>query len=139
MTTSLEEIVKVRGLEPGDLDAALGLWVATEGLGLNESDSREALLRFLARNPGQSAVAEAREGEGAARVVGAVLCGHDGRRGALHHLAVDPSHRGRGLGSELIEHALAALRREGIPRCNIYLYDDNEDGARFCGALGGVR
>ncbi|MEX0586364.1 MAG: hypothetical protein WD176_06955, partial [Pirellulales bacterium] len=66
-----------------DYDEVVALWEATEGVGLNESDSRENIARFLARNPGLSMVARV-----GGQIGGAVLCGHDGRRGYLHHLAV---------------------------------------------------
>jgi putative acetyltransferase len=119
--------VRIRELVASDLDAALALWSRTEGLGLNESDTPDALRAFLRRNPGLSAVAAAAGGS----LVGAVLCGHDGRRGAVHHLAVAAPYRRRGVAGRLLAHCLDGLRRAGIPRCNVYLYDDNEEGARF--------
>jgi putative acetyltransferase len=64
-------------------------------------------------------------------LVGAILCGHDGRRGAIHHLAVAPAYRRRGVGSDLLEYCLRRLREAEIPRCNLFLYDDNEVGRRF--------
>jgi putative acetyltransferase len=109
-----------------DLEAVLGLWAQTEGEGLNESDTPEQLRAFLDRNPGLSLVA--RDGP---RLVGAVLCGHDGRRGYLHHLAVVPGYRGHGLGRQMVETCLAALATLGILKCNIFLYADNETGQKF--------
>ena len=66
-----------------DYDAVFALWRRSEGVGLNESDTRAAIASFLRRNPRHSFIAE-KQG----RIIGAVLCGHDGRRGYLHHLAV---------------------------------------------------
>jgi ribosomal protein S18 acetylase RimI-like enzyme len=109
-----------------DYDEVLRLWQNTEGVGLNESDTRPAIAAYLRRNRGMSFVA--RDGE---RLVGAVLCGHDGRRGYLHHLAVAPSHRRKGLGTKLVGRCLAELKRIGILKCNIFLYADNVSGARF--------
>jgi putative acetyltransferase len=83
-------------------------------------------MRFLARNPGLSAVATT-----ARELVGAILCGHDGRRGGIHHLAVAPAYRRRGVGSDLLEYCVSRLREADIPRCNLFLYDDNEVGRRF--------
>jgi ribosomal protein S18 acetylase RimI-like enzyme len=123
---STQRAVTIRELLPSDLDGALELWSRSDGIGLNESDSRDALLRFLARNPGLSAVAL-----DAAQIVGAVLCGHDGRRGTIHHLAIAPAYRRRGIGSSLLEYSLSRLREASIPRCNLFLYDDNEDGRLF--------
>jgi putative acetyltransferase len=122
-----EADVRIRAFAAADYRAARALWETTEGLGLNESDTEEAVTRFLARNPGQSAIAIAPDGA----VAGAVLCGHDGRRGYLHHLAVAKPHRGRGLGRRLVAWCFERLAAEGIPRCNVFVYDENGAGRAF--------
>lgn len=109
-----------------DFDAVIALWQGTEGVGLNESDTRPAIASYLSRNRGMSFVA--RSGDA---IVGAVLCGHDGRRGYLHHLAVAPAHRRRGLGKKLVDSCLAQLVPLGILKCNIFLFADNADGLAF--------
>jgi putative acetyltransferase len=109
-----------------DYEAVLRLWRETEGVGLNESDTRDRVAAFLARNPGLSRVALRGDS-----IVGAVLCGHDGRRGYLHHLAVAQSQRKLGLGKALVEACLADLARRDISKCNIFLFADNADGEAF--------
>jgi N-acetylglutamate synthase len=109
-----------------DFDQVISLWQETEGVGLNESDSRECIAQFLTRNRGMSFVV--RDGH---EIIGAVLCGHDGRRGYLHHLAVAKPHRNRGIGKKLVEACLAQLERAGILKCNIFLYANNEAGEAF--------
>lgn len=116
---------------PADLAEALELWAQTEGVGLNESDVPDALTRFLARNPEHSRVA--RDGQ---RMVAAVLCGHDGRRGFLYHLAVAPEYRRHGLGKELVAQCLAALREAGIQKCNALVYCHNDGGRQFWEQMG---
>jgi ribosomal protein S18 acetylase RimI-like enzyme len=117
----------IRPLMTGDLPAALALWRQTEGLGLGESDTLEALTLFLARNPGMSCMASAPDGD----LVGAVLCGDDGRRGYLHHLAVRRDLRRRGIARALLAHCFAQLADRRIAKCNIFLFSDNTDGERF--------
>lgn len=109
-----------------DYDAAYALWSAAEGIGLSEADTRDNIGRFLGHNPGLSFVAE----EGGA-LAGAVLCGFDGRRGYLHHLAVAPSFRRRGVGSGLARRSLDALGGLGVRKCHIFVIADNEEGKRF--------
>lgn len=110
-----------------DYEDAIALWQGCDGIGLSAADSREAIARYLARNPGMSFVA--READG--RLVGAVLCGHDGRRGYLHHLAVAPGSRKHGLGRALVERCMDALLREGIDRCHLFVFRDNTPGQAF--------
>ncbi len=113
-------------MAPGDYEEVRALWEATEHIGLNESDEREAVELFLRRNPLCSLVAAAQ-----GRIVGAVLVGHDGRRGYLHHLAVRGEWRGRGIGTALVEQGLAGLRKTGILKCNIFVFLDNGEGMNF--------
>lgn len=113
-------------MTPDDLPEVIELWTVTEGVGLNESDSVPALTVFLARNPGLSRVAREEN-----KIVAAVLCGHDGRRGFLYHLAVAAEYRGQGLGTALVEQCLAALAELGIQKCNALVYNHNVQGQRF--------
>lgn len=116
----------VSPMAENDLAAVVVLWSQTEGVGLNESDTPEQLRAYLKRNPGLSLVI--RDG---VQIVGAVLCGHDGRRGYLNHLAIRPEYRRRGLGSQMVETCLASLKSIGILKCNIFLYAGNELGEQF--------
>jgi len=109
-----------------DYEDVLRLWQNSEGVGLSESDSRTEIASFLKRNRGMSFVARAGN-----EMVGAVLCGHDGRRGCLYHLAVASSHRRNGLGSALVARCVAELERCGILKCNVFFYRRNANGERF--------
>jgi putative acetyltransferase len=122
----------VESLALKDYEAVVAFWQTQEGIGLNESDDRASIERYLLRNPGMSFVARNRLGA----IIGAVLCGHDGRRGYLHHLAVENACRRRGLGKMLVERCLSQLAASGIPKCNIFLFNDNENGRHFWERLG---
>jgi ribosomal protein S18 acetylase RimI-like enzyme len=111
---------------PADYDDVWALWRSAPGIGLSEADERGAIERYLLRNPGMSFVARA---DG--RLAGAVLCGHDGRRGYLHHLAVDPAFRGRGLGRQLVARCLAGLHAAGVAKCHLFVRRSNPAAAGF--------
>jgi len=123
--------ILIRAMVAADYDAVIALWRATEGIGLSEADERPAIAEYLERNLGLSRVAFRGQD-----LVGAVLCGHDGRRGYVHHLAVVPSERGHGLGSLLAEQCLDGLRALGIGKANIFVYAANSEGQAFWRASG---
>lgn len=115
-----------------DYDDVIALWQGTEGVGLSAADSRPAIESYLERNPGMSFVARGPDGA----LVGAVLCGHDGRRGFLHHLAVRAECRGQGIGTALAQHCLEALRAAGIDKCHLFVFQQNESGKAFWSKIG---
>ena len=114
-----------------DYAEVIALWQSSEGVGLSSADSPERIAAYLARNPGLSFVIRV-DGE----LVGAVLCGHDGRRGYLHHLAVRPDQRGRGIGRALVDACMQALAREGIDKCHLFVFKENVDGLAFWRKVG---
>ena len=115
-----------------DYAAARALWLATEGVGLGPGDSEAEVHTFLERNAGLSLVAH--EGD---VVVAAVLCGHDGRRGFLYHLAVAPGHRRRGLGRAIVARCLDALAAAGIRRGQASVFATNAPARSFWASVGG--
>lgn len=121
----------IRPLTAADYQAVRTLWESCEGVGLNDADRPAALRAYLERNPGMSFVACR-----ANAVVGAVLCGHDGRRGYLNHLAVAPSFRRRGLARRLVAHSLEALEKAGIGKCHLFIFSANPEGRRFWQKIG---
>lgn len=127
----LNDSVELRPMQIEDYDEVRFLWESCDGVGLHDpSDSRDQIAFYLERNAGLSLVAVCQS-----RIVAAVLCGHDGRRGYLSHLAVDVEHRGQGIGKGIVEKCLQGLA-EFVSGCNIRLYDDNVSGAEFWSALG---
>ncbi len=109
----------------------LSLWKRCEGIGRSDADSEEAIRTYLERNPGMSFVAKVGDD-----IVGAVLGGHDGRRGYIYHLGVDASWRRRGIARQLVENCLNALRVCGIRKTHIFIFTDNETGTAFWKSIG---
>ncbi len=118
--------VTIRPFEVSDHPAARALWDRTPGVGLSVADEAEPVAAYLRRNPGLSFVAMA-DGN----LAGTVLCGHDGRRGLIHHLVTDAAYRRRGIGRSLLLHALAGLSAAGIGKCHLLVYRDNAEGIAF--------
>jgi N-acetylglutamate synthase len=124
-------VIDYRPITVADIPAALEMWTGMAGITLREADTPEMLARYLRRNPGMSILAQ--DGP---RVVGTSLAGHDGRRGYLHHVAVHPDYRRRGIGRTLVEKCLAALLDDGILKCHLFVNTDNVEGKQFWRVLG---
>lgn len=117
----------IRKFTTEDYDAARQLWVHTPGMGLNTTDdSQEGILRYLGRNPTTCFIAEE-----AGEIIGTILAGHDGRRGFIYHLAVHPEKRHNGIGTQLVERSMEALRKEGIHKVALVVFAGNEGGNAF--------
>ncbi len=125
--------INIMEMTAWDYDEVLALWSEVEGLGLHvdECDSREGVARYLRLNPSTSFVA--RDG---GRMVGAVLCGSDGRRGYMHHLAVAPSSRRMGIATALVSRCLDSLAAMRITKCNLFVFIENADAMAFWKGIG---
>ena len=122
----------IRPMTIADYDGVYDLWISTPGMGLNTTDdSREGIARYLRRNPATCFVAE-EDG----RIVGVIIAGHDGRRGFIYHTAVRPECRKQGIATQLVEHAMAALEKEGIHKAALVVFERNALGNAFWERIG---
>lgn len=116
-------------------DDVLAFLRATSGVGSSrEADEPAAVARYLARNPGLSFFAEI---DG--RVVGCAMSGHDGRRGYLQHVAVDPAYRRRGIARTLVQQCLEALAKEGIEKVHLDVFTTNAVAQKYWEGLGWMK
>ena len=115
-----------------DYKQVAALWHSIEGFGIRSiDDSREGVELFLRRNPTTSVVAVERD-----RIVGAILCGHDGRRGCLYHVCVAKDHRKQGIGQEMVAFCMEALKKEKINKVSLIAFTSNAVGNAFWNSLG---
>lgn len=110
-----------------DYDGVYDLWLNTPGMGINSTDdSREGIEKYIKRNPTTSFVAMDN-----GKIVGAILAGHDGRRGFIQHIAVLPEFRKHGIASRLVNQAMKALEKEEIHKVALLAFKKNELGNDF--------
>ena len=122
----------IRVMKMEDYEKVYDLWVHTAGMGLNTTDdSKEGIQKYLLRNPNTCFVAE-ENGE----LIGVIMSGHDGRRGFIHHTTVRDEYRGKGIGKELVDSALAALEKEGIHKVALVAFEKNALGNAFWEKIG---
>lgn len=127
-----EQKTVIRVMTMEDYEQVHQLWMEIHGFGIRSlDDSKEGVERFLKRNPTTS-MAALMDG----KIVGAILCGHDGRRGCLYHVCVQESYRKHGIGQQMVKACLAALQEEKINKVNLIAFRKNEVGNRFWQSLG---
>ena len=123
-------MIRVMTIE--DYDGVYALWKKIRGFGIRSiDDSREGVGRFLKRNPTTSVVAE-KDG----KIVGSILCGHDGRRGCLYHVCVDEAYRRHGIGRAMVVFAMKALKEEKINKVSLIAFTKNDIGNAFWNTIG---
>jgi len=125
-------MVTIRKMLIEDYDEVYKLWSNISGIGLNDvDDSFEGISRYLTRNPDTSFIAIYED-----KFVGAILAGHDGRRGFIYHSAVLPEYRKQGIGRMLVEKVLEALKEQGISKVGLLAFSANELGNQFWESMG---
>lgn len=130
----VDKKIQIREMKIEDYEQVYALWMTIRGFGIRTiDDSREGVVRFLERNPSTSVVAL--DGE---RIVGAILCGHDGRRGCFYHVCVHEQYRKRGIGKRMAVFSMKALQREEINKVSLIAFKDNEVGNQFWKSVGWV-
>ncbi|MEE1085586.1 MAG: GNAT family N-acetyltransferase [Schaedlerella sp.] len=122
----------IRAMKIEDYDQVYALWMTIKGFGIRSiDDSKIGVERFLKRNPTTSVVA-VEDG----KIVGSILCGHDGRRGCLYHVCVHKDHRRKGIGKEMVVYAMEALKAEGINKVSLIAFTKNDIGNAFWNTIG---
>ncbi len=127
--------MQIRQMTIDDYNDVHDLWMTIKGFAIRSiDDSRSGVERFLTRNPLTSVVAVEND-----KIVGAILCGHDGRRGCLYHVCVHPDHRRRGIGKEMVVFCMNALKKEKISKVSLIAFTANDIGNAFWKTIGWTR
>lgn len=122
----------IREMKLEDYEAVDALWMGIKGFGIRSiDDSKEGIARFIKRNPTTSIVAEA-----GGEIVGAILCGHDGRQGCFYHVCVREDLRKHGIGKAMAVAAMKALQEEKINKVCLIAFADNQVGNEFWKSVG---
>ena len=117
--------MEIREFTPEDYEIVTSLW-RQGNIDLGLSDTKEEILKMHRMNPDLFLV-----GEIDRRVAAVVMGGYDGRRGIVHHLAVDKALRHRRLARMMIEELEHRFRRHGVVKVNFWIKIDNKDAIGF--------
>ena len=125
-------MVNIRTMTIEDYEGVHALWLSIKGFSIRSiDDSYEGVEKFLRRNPGTSIVAE-EYGE----IIGAILCGHDGRRATFYHVCVREDRRKQGIGKAMVVVAMNELKKEKINKVALIAFTKNDVGNAFWKSIG---
>ncbi len=123
----------VRQMKIEDYEGVKALWMTIHGFAIRSiDDSKIGVEKFLKRNPTTSVVVENEKKE----IIGAILCGHDGRRGCLYHVCVKEDYRRYGIGKAMVVFCMNALKEEGINKVSLIAFTVNDIGNAFWNQIG---
>lgn len=127
--------VRIQPMTVEDYDDVRALWMTIRGFGIRALDDGPAdIRRFILRNPTTSVVARI-----GSRIVGSILCGSDGRQGALYHVCVAREFRRRGIGTKMVGYCMQQLKLMGINKVSLIAFTANDAGNAFWKQIGWTR
>lgn len=117
----------IRAMQKSDYEAVFKLWCEIKGFGIRTiDDSKENIDKFLDKNPNLSVIAEIDK-----KIVGSILCGHDGRTGGFYHVCVAQDYRKKGIAHKMTQYCLNALKKENINKIALIAFKNNDLGNNF--------
>ena len=120
----------ITAIEDTDVTSVVSLW---ERCGLTRPWNDPAADIALARKGPNSTILVGREDE---RIVASAMVGHEGHRGWVYYVAVDPDRRGQGLGRAIMSAAEDWLRQAGIAKLQLLVRQDNAKASAFYETIG---
>ena len=122
--------VKIEKFKIEYYDEILELWKKT-GIGVGSSDTIDEVTRVLNRNPDLFLIGKIKE-----KVIAVVIGTFDGRRGYVHHLAVDPNYQKMGFGKIIMKALIERFRTNNIQKVHLFIEKSNNRVAEFYNNLG---
>ena len=122
--------LKIENMTIKHYDEVISLWRRTE-LSLGASDTKPEVERLIKRNP-QSCIV----GYISGKVIATVMGGFDGRRGYVHHLAVDPDYQNEGYGKLMMDHLIKQFKTLRVVKIHLFVETRNKKVIEFYRSLG---
>lgn len=111
-------------------DEVIQLW-KNAGISVGSSDSKEELEKMLNRNPDLFLIGKIKD-----QIIVVVMGGFDGRRGYVHHLAVDPAYQRKGYGTKMMTKLNEIFLQKGIHKIHLFVERRNKEVVDFYSSLG---
>ncbi len=101
------------------------------GISIGSTDTKEELQRMIHWNPNLFLIGKIDN-----KVIGVVMGGFDGRRGYVHHLAIDPDFQKKGYGKILMDFLVKEFLKMKVHKLHLFIEKYNKDVVDFYGNLG---
>jgi ribosomal protein S18 acetylase RimI-like enzyme len=122
--------LSIAPIADSDVAGVVALW---QRCGLTRPWNDPAADIALARRGPSSELLVGRDG---GAIVATAMVGHDGHRGWVHYVAVDPAHQGKGLGRTIMSAVEDWLRAAGLPKLQLLVRRENAKAIGFYQSLG---
>ncbi|QPC42080.1 GNAT family acetyltransferase [Kaustia mangrovi] len=119
-----------RPIEDGDIEDVVALWQRCDLTRPWNDPAKD--IAFARAQPNADILLGILDG----RIAASVMVGHDGHRGIVYYVAVDPDHRRKGLGRQVMQAAEAWLVERGVWKLNLVVRPENEGVRSFYEQLG---
>lgn len=117
--------MKIKNYSMKLYDNVIELW-RKAGISVSSSDTKEELEKMHLRNPHLFLLGVIKE-----NIVGVVMGGYDGRRGYIHHLAIDPEYQKKGYGRLMIGELIKKFRKLGVHKIHLFIEKNNKEVVKF--------
>ena len=111
-------------------EEVIKLWRKTR-ISVGSTDTKEELKKMLKRNPQLFLIGKIDE-----KLISVVMGGFDGRRGYVHHLAVDPDYQKKGYGKLMMDELMKKFRELGVHKVHLFIEKWNKEVVEFYYNLG---
>jgi len=123
-------VVKVAPIADADIPDVIALWQACE---LTRPWNDPAADIALARQSPNATILVGRDGE---RILATAMVGHDGHRGWVYYVAVDPERRQQGFGRTIMNAVENWLRQSNIAKVHLMVRAENTSVQAFYESIG---
>ncbi|MFX1379813.1 MAG: GNAT family N-acetyltransferase [Promethearchaeota archaeon] len=117
--------MKIEEFSMESYDEIIALWRKT-GINVGSTDTKEEIERMLKRNPQLFLIGKINQ-----KLIGVVMGGFDGRRGYVHHLAIDPDYQKMGYGKMIIDELDVRFRKMGVHKVHLFIEKYNKEVVQF--------
>ncbi len=121
---------EIREIDDSDIEAVTALWQRC-GLARPWNDP-DADIAFARNSPNATILIALNGG----KIAASAMVGHDGHRGTVYYVSVDPEQRDEGLGRAIMDAAENWLRERGMWKLNLVVRAENQTVIEFYEALG---